>query len=185
MASNLRRYIIFEDTVKWKILLIWLKNIVNLIEIAQIYRIFILSYMTSNFSYDFCYCFTYSVVAKGVLSSRNTLETDGISTQHILGIRGCQLHENSYSPGAVSSANYIFTNTNLWGKYLEPTSSMWCINAKDSEIPLANAYLAFVICQLLWTITLIKRCIYPYYKTGSVYVLHICEILANWADNKF
>lgn len=52
----------------------------------------------------------FHVVAKGVLSSRNTLETDGISTQHILGIRGRKLHENSYSPGAVSSANYIFTN---------------------------------------------------------------------------
>lgn len=35
---------------------------------------------------------------------------DRISTQRILGIRGRKLHENSYSPGAVSSANYIFTN---------------------------------------------------------------------------
>lgn len=175
MAHSLRRRIIFKDTVKWKILLTELKFL-KFIEYLYLY--YYTWQVASQSTYDFCYCFTYHVIAKGVLSSRNTLETDGISAQRILGIRGCQLHENSYSPDAVSSANYIFTNTNLWGKYLEPTSSsMWRINAKDSEIPLANAYLAFVICRLLWTISLLKRRIYQIsiVETGSVYVLHIFE----------
>lgn len=109
----------------------------------------IYNYISIYESFTISYCLTYSIVTKRVLSSRNTPETYEIPTQPILGIRGHQLHENSYSPGAVSSANYIFTN-----KFMREISGtnvvIRHISAKDGEIPLVSACICIAVCSQPW-----------------------------------